>query len=171
MEQHVRETGIVTRECRTPTDCTGTSQRKCHNCNCRMRPLRSPFDMALFQPRVLETLRDKQLLPFHYSRGAHMFPVHMQICEWLRHQHAADGLHFHKILWTDEACDGAFSVLWTRDHPHVIGVQYVSATRGPSSSKFFFCYGGDLMLGGSLVTTAWRVLRLRMEETPSRCGG
>jgi hypothetical protein len=25
--------------------------------------------------------------------------------------------------------------------------------------------------GGSLVTTAWRVLRLRMEETPSRYGG
>jgi hypothetical protein len=28
-----------------------------------------------------------------------------------------------------------------------------------------------LMLGGSLVTTAWRVLRLRMEETPSSFGG
>jgi hypothetical protein len=27
------------------------------------------------------------------------------------------------------------------------------------------------MLCGSLVTTAWRVLRLRMEETPSRYGG
>jgi hypothetical protein len=27
------------------------------------------------------------------------------------------------------------------------------------------------MLGGSLVTTAWRVLRLRMEETPSSFGG
>jgi hypothetical protein len=27
------------------------------------------------------------------------------------------------------------------------------------------------MLGGSLVTTAWCVLRLRMEETPSRYGG
>jgi hypothetical protein len=27
------------------------------------------------------------------------------------------------------------------------------------------------MLGGPLVTTAWRVLRLRMEETPSRYGG
>jgi hypothetical protein len=26
-------------------------------------------------------------------------------------------------------------------------------------------------LGGSLVTTAWRVLRLRMEETASRYGG
>jgi hypothetical protein len=31
---------------------------------------------------------------------------------------------------------------------------------------------GDLsMLGGSLVTTAWRVLTLRMEETAFRCGG
>jgi hypothetical protein len=27
------------------------------------------------------------------------------------------------------------------------------------------------MLGGSLVTTRWRVLRLRMEESPSRYGG
>jgi hypothetical protein len=27
------------------------------------------------------------------------------------------------------------------------------------------------MLGGSLVTTAWRVFRLRMEETPSSYGG
>jgi hypothetical protein len=27
------------------------------------------------------------------------------------------------------------------------------------------------MLGGSLLATAWRVLRLRMEETPSRYGG
>jgi hypothetical protein len=27
------------------------------------------------------------------------------------------------------------------------------------------------ILGGSLVTTAWRVLRLRMEETPSSYGG
>jgi hypothetical protein len=26
------------------------------------------------------------------------------------------------------------------------------------------------MLGGSLVTTAWRVLRLRMEKTPSGYG-
>jgi hypothetical protein len=27
------------------------------------------------------------------------------------------------------------------------------------------------MLGGSLVTMAWRILRLRMEETPSNFGG
>jgi hypothetical protein len=27
------------------------------------------------------------------------------------------------------------------------------------------------ILSGSIVTTAWRVLRLRMEETASRCGG
>jgi hypothetical protein len=27
------------------------------------------------------------------------------------------------------------------------------------------------MLGGSLVTTAWRVLRLLLQETPSRHGG
>jgi hypothetical protein len=32
-------------------------------------------------------------------------------------------------------------------------------------------YAGRTMLGGSLVTTAWRVLRLRIEETPSSFGG
>jgi hypothetical protein len=29
----------------------------------------------------------------------------------------------------------------------------------------------NAMLGGSIFTTAWRVLRLRMEETPSSYGG
>jgi hypothetical protein len=29
----------------------------------------------------------------------------------------------------------------------------------------------QVMLGGSLFTTAWRALRLQMEETPSRYGG
>jgi hypothetical protein len=29
----------------------------------------------------------------------------------------------------------------------------------------------EALLGGSLVTTAWRVLRLRMEGTDSRYGG
>jgi hypothetical protein len=41
-------------------------------------------------------------------------------------------------------------------------------------SKYNNFYGATMkrtMLGGSLVTTAWRVLRLRMEETPSRYGG
>jgi hypothetical protein len=31
--------------------------------------------------------------------------------------------------------------------------------------------GEEYMLGGSLVTTAWSVLRLRREETPYRSGG
>jgi hypothetical protein len=29
----------------------------------------------------------------------------------------------------------------------------------------------QIMLSGSLVTTAWRFIRLRMEETASRYGG
>jgi hypothetical protein len=33
------------------------------------------------------------------------------------------------------------------------------------------CGNVQSMLGGSLVTTAWRVLRLRMEETPFSFGG
>jgi hypothetical protein len=36
-------------------------------------------------------------------------------------------------------------------------------------SKAKMLLGG--MLGGPLVTTAWRVLRLRMEATASRYGG
>jgi hypothetical protein len=37
--------------------------------------------------------------------------------------------------------------------------------------KILHDYVGKAMLGGSLVTTAWRVLRLRMEEIPSSFGG
>jgi hypothetical protein len=37
--------------------------------------------------------------------------------------------------------------------------------------KIFLLSDFNSILGESLVTTAWRVLRLRMEETPSRCGG
>jgi hypothetical protein len=51
----------------------------------------------------------------------------MQFCEWLGHQHAADELFLHNILWTDEACftrEGVFNVhnshLWKRDNPHAI---------------------------------------------------
>jgi hypothetical protein len=36
---------------------------------------------------------------------------------------------------------------------------------------FLFVTTLATMLDGSLVTTAWRVLRLRMEETPSSFGG
>jgi hypothetical protein len=36
--------------------------------------------------------------------------------------------------------------------------------------NFYMCYCMSV-LGGSLVTTAWRVLRLRMEETASRYVG
>jgi hypothetical protein len=50
----------------------------------------------------------------------------MQFCECL-HQHAADELFLHNILWTDEACltrEGVFkahiSHLWARDNPHAI---------------------------------------------------
>jgi uncharacterized membrane protein len=35
----------------------------------------------------------------------------------------------------------------------------------------FFLFSFIHLLGGYLVTTAWRVLRLRMEETTSRYGG
>jgi hypothetical protein len=45
----------------------------------------------------------------------------------------------------------------------------------PESSKvdfgIYICVWRSPMLGGSLVTTAWRILRLQMEETPSSFGG
>jgi hypothetical protein len=51
----------------------------------------------------------------------------MLFCEWLRHQHAADELFLHNILWTDEACftrEGVFNIhnsdFWARDNPHAI---------------------------------------------------
>jgi hypothetical protein len=40
-----------------------------------------------------------------------------------------------------------------------------------SLTKLFVQVGLRTMSGGSLVITAWRVLRLRTEETPSSNGG
>jgi hypothetical protein len=42
---------------------------------------------------------------------------------------------------------------------------------GSSRNKHFYFVSVASMLCGSLVTTAWRVLRLRMEEAPSTYGG
>jgi hypothetical protein len=57
-------------------------------------------------------------------------------------------------------------------------LDYVSVASSPSLQLIHLNlkeFGDNLqplaMLGGSHVTTAWRVLRLRMEETPSRFGG
>jgi hypothetical protein len=51
----------------------------------------------------------------------------MKFCEWLQHEHAADELFLHNILWTDEACfirEGVFNIhnsdFWARDNPHAI---------------------------------------------------
>jgi hypothetical protein len=43
--------------------------------------------------------------------------------------------------------------------------------KGTVLTPFFYRVYFATMLSGSLVTTAWRVLRLRMEETASRYGG
>jgi len=50
--------------------------------------------------------------------------------------------------------------------PHLLGPYLSSFVPQQSAAR-----GGGTMLGGSLVTTAWRVLRLRMEEKASRYGG
>jgi hypothetical protein len=45
-----------------------------------------------------------------------------------------------------------------------VGDHYIDRT-------YIFTFASDVhMLGGTHVTTAWRVLRLRMEETPSKYG-
>jgi hypothetical protein len=134
LEQRLRETGSVTpvalvnagrpRTVRTPAneDAIIAAVEKLTRYRTRI---------GLSQPRVLEVLYDDQLHPYHYSRSAHLSPddrpLRMQFCEWLRHQHTADELFFHNILWTDEACftrEGVFNVhnshFWSRDNPHAI---------------------------------------------------
>jgi hypothetical protein len=85
------------------------------------------LELGLSQPSVLEVFHDDQLHPYHCSRRAHLFsddhPLLMQFCEWL-HQHAANELFLHNILWTDEACftrEGLFNVhVLARNNPHAV---------------------------------------------------
>jgi hypothetical protein len=63
---------------------------------------------------------------------------------------------------------------WIRVLEFYSPMQYLSADESTANFKghvVFKMYNPQAMLGGSLVTTAWRVLRLRMEGTPSRYGG
>jgi hypothetical protein len=66
------------------------------------------------------------------------------------------------------------------EDPCLITIHYLSKRLGFSSyfadrseffSSFLIATENFSMLGGSLVTTAWRVHRLQMEETPSSFGG
>jgi hypothetical protein len=116
LEQCLRETGSVTSTALVnvgrPRTVRPPANEDAITAAVEREPWRSSRDIArelgLSQPRVLEVLHDDQLHPYHYSRGAHLFPddrfLRMQFCEWLRHQHAADELFWHNILWTDEAC-------------------------------------------------------------------
>jgi hypothetical protein len=95
-EQRLSETGSVTHAnagCRKPTN---------------ENSIITAMKRELSQPRDLEVLQDVQLHPYHYSRSTHLFPhdrpLQVQFCEWLRHQHTADGLFLHSNLRTDEAC-------------------------------------------------------------------
>lgn len=52
--------------------------------------------------------RDYRLHPYHYSRSTHLLPgdcpIRMYVYKFLRHQHTADELILHNILWADVAC-------------------------------------------------------------------
>jgi hypothetical protein len=89
------------------------------------------LELELSQPSVLKVRHNNQLHPYHYLWSTHLFldnhPLCMQFCEWLQHQHAADELFLHNILWTDKACftpDSVFNTLnshlWAQDNPHTI---------------------------------------------------
>jgi hypothetical protein len=92
-------------------------------------------------------------------------PPRMQFFELLRHQHAADELFLHNILWTGEACftrKGVFNVhnshLLARDNPH--------ATR-ERGYQVHFCVSvwagifGDVVLGPYLLPNRLTVQRYR----------
>jgi hypothetical protein len=138
LEQRLRETGRVTSTAHVNADRPRTVRTPANEdtiiAAAEREPWRSSRDIAkefgLSQPSVLKVLHDDQLHSYHYSRSAHLFPddrpLQMQFYEWL-HQHAADELLLHNILWwTDEACftrEGVLSVhshLWARDNPHAI---------------------------------------------------
>jgi hypothetical protein len=75
------------------------------------------WELEVSQQRVLRVLHDDQLHPYHYLWSAHLFPddcpLQMKFCKWLRHQHTADELFLHTILWTGEACfmhEGMFNI-------------------------------------------------------------
>jgi hypothetical protein len=87
-------------------------------------------ELGLSQTRALEEFRDDELHPYQHSRSARLFPddrpLRMQFCEWLYHQHFAEELFSHKILYKGESCfthKGVFNAhnshFWARHNPHV----------------------------------------------------
>jgi hypothetical protein len=97
--------------------------------------------------------------------GAHIcFQLHF--CEWLLHQHTADMLLVHNILWTDEACftrEDAFSVhnshLWARDNPDAVrerGISSETLSRPPSATRQPDCSTILWFSGNCSAGAAWR---------------
>jgi hypothetical protein len=77
------------------------------------------------------------------------------------------------VVWSVFCCHGWFGTLftWTSMAVLVTVVTRHCVTSLNLAEPILTKGYHDLMLSGSLVTTAWRVLRLRMEETASRYGG
>jgi hypothetical protein len=82
----------------------------------------------------------------------------MLFCEWL-HQHTADELLLHNIVWTDEACftrAGVFSVhnshLWAQANPHAVRERIKST----SASEFGLESSGTLSWALICYLTAQR---------------
>jgi hypothetical protein len=68
------------------------------------RPRDIARESGLFQPIVLQVLH--ACIPAFVERPSvpDYRPLRMKFCEWLRHQHTADELSVHNIMWTDETC-------------------------------------------------------------------
>jgi hypothetical protein len=88
----------------------------------------------------------------------------MKFCELL-HQHAADELFSHNILWTDEACftrDGVFNVhnshLWARDNPHAIRKRGYQVR---FSVSVWAAIVGDIVVGPYLIPDRLTAQRYR----------
>jgi hypothetical protein len=59
----------------------------------------------------------------------------------------------------------------SRTYTYLIEHVYTLFVTDMERERIFSCYKSTPMLSGLTATTAWRVLRLRMEEKASRYGG
>jgi hypothetical protein len=87
------------------------------------------WELGLSQWSVLKVLHYNQVHPYHYSWSTSPddSPLRMQSFKWLQHEHTADELFLHNILWTDNVCctrEGVFNIhnshLWAWYNPHAI---------------------------------------------------
>jgi hypothetical protein len=92
------------------------------------------WELGLSQWSVLKVLHYNQVYPYHYSWSTFPddSPLRMQSFKWLQHEHTADELFLHNILWTNNVCctcEGVFNIhnshLWAWYNPHAICEHHV----------------------------------------------